>query len=170
MGTAHRRYLATEMTVAAVISAVLSIVFVVLVFGGRDMVPVWGAGGLVVDALPQSAMIALMSALVPTLLTRRRMRAGAVMPRAGRRWSPRHAVGRALVIAAAATLLAGIAHTALLPLGPARWPFVAVLAYKPIYGALLGGAVAWCAVMVALADPVGSAPAGSGVATGPRGG
>lgn len=169
MGPAHRRYLATEMTVAAVISAVLSLVFVFVVFGGSGVVPVAGAGGLVVDALPQSAIIALMSALVPTLLTRRRVRAGAIVPRTARRWRPRHAVARAILLAIAVTLVAGAAHAVLLPLGPSRWPFVAVLAYKPLYGATLGAAVAWCAVMAALADPVAPAPAGSGAATGRRG-
>ena len=80
MTASQRRYRRTEMVVAAAISAVLSGVFVALLFGGKAEVPVAGWDGLIVDALPQTAMIALMSSLVPTVLTRRRTRRGSIAP------------------------------------------------------------------------------------------
>lgn len=140
------------MAIAAVISAVLSIVFLLLVFGLPVTIPVAGRGGLVMDAVPQSAVIALMSSLVPTLLTRRRVRTGAVAPLPGTSWLPRHALVRALVIAVTVAVLGVAAHALLLPLGPAHWRFAAVLAYKPLYGALLGAAVARMATIAALKD------------------
>jgi hypothetical protein len=166
---AHRRYLRVEMAIAAVINAVLSVAFVFLVFGGGTDVPVAGSGGLIVDALPQSAMIALMSTLVPTLLTRRRMRAASILSRKGRVWRPHNVAVRALAVALAVAVVAGLAHAALLPLGPPWWPFAAVLAYKTGYGALLGMAIARWAVIAALADPVVPVRGDSAAATDRRG-
>lgn len=154
MTPAQRRYRRTEMVVAAVISAVLSAVFVALIFGGRAAVPVAGWDGLIVDALPQTLMIALMSGLVPTLLTRRRMARGAIAPIvATGRWPTSIAV-RVGSIALGATLLAGALHLALLPLTPPLWPLATVFVAKAAYGALLGALVAGRAVSTALRDPI----------------
>lgn len=154
MTAAQRRYRRTEMAVAAAISAVLSGVFVALLFGGQAVVPVAGWNGLIVDALPQTAMIALMSSLVPTLLTRRRTRRGSIAPlsTAGR-W-PVTIVLRIGAFVLVATMLAGGLHVVLLPLGPSAWPLSAVFAGKILYGAVLGMAVAGLAVTAALRDPV----------------
>ncbi len=142
------------MAVAAVISAVLSGVFVALLFGGQAEVPVVGWNGLIVDALPQTAMIALMSSLVPTLLTRRRTRRGGVAPLlTPSRW-PAAIVLRIGAFVLLATMLAGGLHAALLPLGPLAWPLSTVFAGKILYGAALGMAVAGLAVTAALRDPV----------------
>ncbi len=154
MTAAQRRYRRTEMAVAAVISAVLSGVFVALLFGGQAEVPVVGWNGLIVDALPQTAMIALMSSLVPTLLTRRRTRRGNVAPLlTASRW-PAAVLLRISAFVLLATMLAGGLHATLLPLGPSAWPLSAVLAGKILYGAALGMAVAGLAVTAALRDPV----------------
>lgn len=145
----HRR---TEAAIAAAISAVLSGAFVALIFGGRAQVLVAGSGGLIVDALPQTFMIALMSSLVPTLSTRRRLARGLVQPlHAATRW-PRRIAVRVLTIAVGATLLAGALHSVLLPLTPPFWPLPAVLALKLGYGAALGALVAGIAVTAALHD------------------
>lgn len=154
--TATRRYLRTEMVVAAVISAVLSGVFVLLLFGGRDPVPVHGWDGLIVDAVPQGLMIALMSSLIPTLLARRRVAAGAVRPSGGTHRWPRNMVVRSGMIAIAAGLLSGVLHWMVLPAGGDAWRFGAVLAMKIVYGGVLGAVVARIAVLAALADPVRS--------------
>lgn len=139
MTAAQRRYRRTEMAVAAAISAVLSGVFVALLFGGQAVVPVAGWNGLIVDALPQTAMIALMSSLVPTLLTRRRTRCGGVAPLlTASRW-PAAAVLRIGAFVLLATMLAGGLHAVLLPLGPPAWPLSTVFAGKILYGAGHGG-------------------------------
>lgn len=152
MTPAQRRYVRTEMAIAAVINAALSAVFVWLVFGGQAVVPVLGWRGLAVDTVPQSLMVALMSCLVPTVLTRRRLAAGRVTAlSAGRRW-PRHALVRALLVAVPIAALAGLVGAAVLPLTGSSWSFGAVAALKPLYGALLGAIIARLAVLLALGD------------------
>jgi hypothetical protein len=71
MTPAHRRYILVETMISVIINTVISIGFVFLAFGGQDRVAV---AALIPDAIPQSFMIGLMSTVVPTLLTRRRVR------------------------------------------------------------------------------------------------
>lgn len=145
---AHRRYLTTEAAVSAGVNAALSVVFVLLAFGGMAAV---GVPALVADAVPQSFMITLMASLVPALLTRKRLARGAIAPLRGR---PRSGgvVMVSLLSAAVVAALAWGLHLALLPLlSPAAVPFGAVLAGKAVYGALLGAGVSLIAVRRALA-------------------
>jgi hypothetical protein len=151
---AHRQYLAIEASIGSAISAALSLAFCFLVFGGQQPVPVGGLGGLIVDALPQSFMVALMSSLVPTLLTRRRVRAGVIPGREGRRGLPAQALLRALMFACCTAGIGGLLTAVILSFGPMDWPFATVAAAKTTYGALLGGGVAALATRAALADPV----------------
>jgi hypothetical protein len=67
------KYLASETALSMAINAAISIAFAWLVFHGHDHVP---SSGLVRDAAPQTFMITLMSTLVPSLVTRKRMHAG----------------------------------------------------------------------------------------------
>ncbi|WP_254292379.1 hypothetical protein [Sphingomonas tagetis] len=135
----YGRYILTEATVSAVINAVLSILFVVALFLGEREVAV---RALIADALPQSFMVALMAALVPTLLTQRRLRRGSI-PGAPRFLPPRrHPLVGALLTALGVTAVAFVAHRLLLPaLLPATLPFATLLAGKAVYGALLGAGV-----------------------------
>lgn len=150
MIVAQRRYLRKEAAIAAVINAALSVGFTVLMFGGMARVPVAGTGGLIVDSVPQSLMVAAMSTLVPTLLTRRRVAAGAIPSLATSDRLPRKAAVRALVVGALVAVLAGGTHALLLPLTGTAWPFAVVLGYKALYGALLGAGIAWWAARAAL--------------------
>ena len=152
MTSKHRHYLAVEASIGFAISAVLSLVFCFLVFGRQALVPVGGAGGLIVDSLPQSFMVALMSSLVPTLLTRRRVRSGAVPCREGRGRLPSHALLRALLFACCAAGIGGVLTAIILTFGPGEWPFAPMAMIKTAYGALLGGGVAALATRAALAD------------------
>jgi hypothetical protein len=68
------RYLATETALSMAINAAIG--FAWLVFHGHDHVPTSGPGGLVRDAAPQTFMITLMSTLVPSLVTRKRVHSG----------------------------------------------------------------------------------------------
>lgn len=147
MTPAHRRYILVETLVSAGINAVLSIVFTLLVFGGERLVAV---PALVRDALPQSFMITLMAWLVPSLLTGRRLRAGAIAPLPGR--APRgHVAVVSLLAAVVVAAVAGAVHWAVLPvLLPPAVPFGAVLAGKAVYGALLGAVVTRVALARAL--------------------
>lgn len=137
---AQQRYLAVETAIGAVINAVLSLAFVLLIFGRMTMVPVFGAGGLIVDAVPQTLMVSLMSMLVPGLLTRKRLREGKV---AG---APPPGivtiVARAVIVALVAMVVLTGLQFMILSLGPSAYPFGAVLVAKMLYGAILGALVA----------------------------
>lgn len=152
-------YLRQETLISAAINCALSVAFTFLAFGGQARI---GWSALALDALPQSFAIALMATLVPTLLTRKRMRSGLIasLPTSGGR--PRHnALLRALIVALGTTAVAGVLHYLLLPLGPVDWSFAAVLAFKSLYGALLGAAIGHVAVRSTLAgrfSPEGRTP------------
>lgn len=136
---AQRRYIAIETVIAAVINAVLSLIFVFLVFGGRLRVPAFGTDGLVLDAVPQTLMVTLMSALVPGLLTRKRLRDGTVEGAAP------PTVGAVVLRAVGVAVLAAVVLTGLqyllLARGPSDYGFGTVLIAKMLYGALLGAFV-----------------------------
>lgn len=146
------RYLRQEAAIGAAITAVLSLVFTLLMFGRTAQVPVFGANGLIVDAIPQNFFGALMCVLVPTALTRKRLRAGKIAPAPTRLRLPRSLFARALLIAAIAAVAGALLVLALLAGGPSHWPFVPVLVAKIAYGALLGGIIGGLAVRTALAD------------------
>ncbi|MEH3159589.1 MAG: hypothetical protein PGN08_12095 [Sphingomonas taxi] len=143
MTPAQRRYIAIETMIGATISAVLSIAFVLLVFGGRAGVTVAGPGGLIVDAVPQGFAIALMATLVPTMLTRRRLARGKVRPIDGRaRRRPRPLPIRLLGMAMLGAGLS-VAVTVLLVVAEVRYVALPhVLVGKAVWGLLLGGLVA----------------------------
>jgi len=157
----HRSYLAIETAVSGVVNAVLSIIFFLLVFGLSEAVPVAGNPGLVVDALPQTFMVVFMTTLVQTLLTRQRLRKGQLEALDGRGAPlPANLFVRALAIAIVAVLAAGALHALLLPgLTPATWPFMTALAYKGVYGALVGMAVSRLILPAALRDAARPSPA-----------
>ena len=156
MIAAQRSYVRRETAIGVAINAALSALFVFLVFGGRGRIPV---GDIVLDSLPQSFMIALMATLVPTAITRRRLRNGAIAPLAAERTLlPANLLWRALLVAVAATLAGGLLHALLLPrFAPPLWPFGALLAYKMLYGAALALLVGPVALRRALADRRGGA-------------
>lgn len=148
MTPAQTTYLRRETLISAAINCVLSVAFTVLAFGGQARI---GWAALAWDALPQSFAIALMATLVPTLLTRKRLRAGTIASLSasgGKR--PHSALLRALIVALGVTAVAGSLHYLLLPLAPADWSFAAVLGYKSFYGAVLGAGIGHLAVRSAL--------------------
>lgn len=151
MSPAHRLYAVQEAAIGAVINGVLSLVFALIVFHG---VPRIAASALIFDAIPQNFMVALMSMAVPTLLTRRRVAAGAItsLPAPGFAL-PRMVGVRALLVAVSVATIAWLAHALLMPvLLPHGAPFGPVLVGKTFYGALLGALMTLLAVRHALAD------------------
>jgi hypothetical protein len=147
----QRSYVRKESAISVAINAALSAVFAFIVFGGPAYATV---EDIAFDAFPQSFMIALMSTLVPTAITRQRLRAGTVQPLAGGAgFLPNNLILRALIVAAGAALVGGALHWLLLPsLAPPLWAFAAVLIYKVAYGALLATAIAPFILRRALAD------------------
>lgn len=146
------RHVLREAAIGAAITAVLSLGCVVAVFGTSGAVPVFGMRGLIADAVPQNFFGALMCMVVPSLITRKRVRAGLVAPADAFPLLPRSLAWRALAVAVLATL-AGTALAALsLAWVAAPIPIVHVMIAKCAYGAVLGAVVAALAARAALGD------------------
>lgn len=155
------RYIRVETAISVGINSVLSAVAFLIVFGAEGPVPIWGAGGLVLDGLPQGFMIALMGTLVPGLLTARRLRSGTVEPVPAISDSlaarlPKNLVALALTLAVV-TALVGTAVFALACLLTARaqvesWTLALIV--KIAFGAILALVVTPIGLRAALARPL----------------
>ena len=125
-----------EARISAVINGVLSAVFFFLVFG-LDGVPVTTAApdNYGFDFVIQGAIVALMAALVPSLLLRRKAAASASRPP-----SVARLVGLALVASIVAALFSfGIGTV--LSIGMDRIDYIPALALKVMFGLVLGFAI-----------------------------
>jgi hypothetical protein len=133
-------YIAREAAISAAVNGAISAAFFFLLHRGADAVPFKGPGGLILDALPQSFMVAFMGALVPGLLARRAMAAGKLGAKLGIEAAGvvRLAVVGALLCAAAGVAL--VLAIALLVGSPGLPAEIAAPA-KIAYGALLGALV-----------------------------
>ncbi|WP_408587526.1 hypothetical protein [Novosphingobium sp.] len=138
MADLPRGFVAQQALTSAGINAGFSLAFFLLVFGLPGRVLTLGApDGLALDFVPQSGAVALMSALVPVLVTRdeaARLRGSTPRP------------VRAIVLAALAWALGGLAFGGMVAfvagaLGPVAlggWP---AFAMKLTYGGALGATV-----------------------------
>lgn len=127
-------YLAKETRISMAINAVLSLAFFLLLIGLPAAVPVPGSGGYAFDFVPQSFMIALMSALVPGFITAARIRSGAI---AGQPEKGSAIVLRSVVTAIASGLVGAALALALLASGIATIPLIPALVAKILYGIVL---------------------------------
>ena len=131
-------YVAVETGISVIINVAISAGFMFLVFGHADSIDLWGPHGLALDFVPQTFMITLMSVVVPTLLTRKRLAGGQITRRTPRvRQWPKNLALRASLLAVGTTLVLGGAATLLLAsLWSEPVPFWHVFAGKLAYGAL----------------------------------
>jgi hypothetical protein len=129
-------------------------VFVFVVFGGRTQISLWGASGLAMDFVPQTLAIAVISTTVATLLTRRRVRSGAIAPlQALSIRFPQQVAVRAILFALCALPIFGGVGTLLCAMWwRPEFSFATLLTIKIIYGAILAGCVALLALRAALGD------------------
>lgn len=150
----HRKYVAVETIISALINGFFSLLFVWLFFGDRTHVDLWGARGVAIDFLPQSFVVALMGTLVPALLTRSRLKQGKLAATvAGYRWLPANLFVRALLMAICGTVVgSAIAILLLSTLMSTPLPVLAVYTIKVGYGCLLGGIVTAITLPRALSD------------------
>lgn len=137
-----------EAAISVVINGVLSLAFFLAVFGVDPRPLGWAApDSLALDFVPQSIAVALMSALVPSLVARRKLASAPAL--------------RGVLLRAALFALAGGALGALLAvsiggLGFASIAWGAALIIKIAYGGALGALVASLALrrLLAPARPV----------------
>ncbi|GGI71451.1 hypothetical protein GCM10007973_05530 [Polymorphobacter multimanifer] len=148
----ERAMVRKETLVSTLPNAVISALFVWLLFGGQPTVPLWGPAGLAVDLLPTTLMLTLMTTIGLTLLVRHRRRRGSP-PAHGSNWLPRHPLLRGLMLGALMLVLFVPVSVALLALvWGADWSFATVLVFKIGYGVLLGWVVTPIVVRAALRD------------------
>lgn len=157
LSAAQRRYVRTETIVSIVLNAAVSALFVWIVFRGQDVIPLWGAQGLVVDLIPTCFAITLMSTIAMTLLTRvrlKRNRVERVSTTTGiARFLPRALPLRAFAFALAVTVIAvPLSAAALALVGFDGRAYNTVLAFKIAYGAVLAVLISPPILVRALAD------------------
>ena len=154
MTQAHQRYVLVETLISIAINLVISATFAWIVFHGRTRIPLWGGDGYAIDFAPQTFMIALMSVVVPTLITRRRVRCSQVRPRTvAKRGLPVKLRLRAPLLAVIATLVLGGAMVCLASVAlPDRMDFLPLLALKLAYAAVIAGVMTPIGLRSALAD------------------
>lgn len=132
------------------VNTAISIGFAWLVFGGTSYVAV---SAVILDAVPQSFMIALMSVIVPGLLTSRRLAAGRIAPLAVS-VTPWPLAVRAIAVALVAALSGLALHAVVLKWWfPHMVGFATLLAIKTVYGATLAAIVTRLMFQYALQRP-----------------
>lgn len=133
----HRSYILRETVISVVINILIGVAFFVSKFHGQSQVALWGAGGIVVDTLPQGFMVALMSVLPPSIITRSRIMGSKLVTRSGNSWVPplRSILARALLTAIVGMicLTASVAMLSALS-GAASMSFALGLVLKPLAG------------------------------------
>ncbi len=150
----HGRYIAVETLIGAAINLAIGLIAGLIAAGGRASEPLLGGGGMLVDMVPETFMVAFMSVLIPTLLTRNRRRKGRVRAMAGGGRS-RHPLLRAAAAGLAATIVAmPILYLLLGAMPRAEWATGPVLLFKAVYAVLLSLAVTPPALRAALREPL----------------
>lgn len=147
-------YVRSEVRISVLINAAISLLFFLLVFRRTDPVPVWGLGKFAFDFIPQSLMIALMSAVVPGLLAIRRRRAGRVERIEAPSRLPQRLLPRALLVAVLAVAVgAGSVALVLLAMGIESIGWTPALVTKVLYGAALAAIITPPTLRAALREP-----------------
>lgn len=154
--SAIRKYIRTETAISVIINSILSGLFTWAAFSRQSAASVWGSGGVAFDFFPQTFMITLMSVLVPTMVTRKRMRDGRITPSAPPSSQlPGNVMVRALLVAAMGMVAFGsLAVATLYMLGIEAVRFQVLLPGKIAYGALVALLVTPPALRAALRDQV----------------
>lgn len=127
-----------EAGISVVINGVLSLAFFLGVFGTVSRPLGWMApDNLAIDFVPQSIAVALMSALVPALIARKRLGNGPAL---------RAILIRAALCALAGGVLGGLLALSIGAVGLSTIGWGAALAIKIAYGGVLGALVATLAL------------------------
>lgn len=102
------QYVRTETKFSAIGSIVVTVLFYTLAFGVLQPVPVRGLGHYAFDFLPQSFMTALICTWLPGIVTRKRVRSGAVALAASAGEPGKSVLTGGLTFAFAALIVGGV--------------------------------------------------------------
>jgi hypothetical protein len=143
-----RRYVAIETAISVVINVGFSALFFYLVFGRSEHIELWGPHGFALDYLPQTFMVTLMGVIVPTILTRKRVKGGRVARRESALGArlPRGLILRAILLAGVACVVLG---------GVAVWVTASFWSGEPAHSNLLALKMAYGGVVATVMTPIG---------------
>jgi len=148
-----KKYIITESMISMLFNAAFSFGVTYLVLRSQ---PVVAKSELIIDALPQSFFVTFFGTLVPTLITRARLRAGKITSQPYRKtFLPNNALLRAISMG----IMVGLAGYAIhfLVINAVSIESLALsttLTYKTLYGAALSWVVTPWALKIAFADHV----------------
>jgi len=150
--TDPRAYIRRETAIGVLISMAISAGFFLMIFGVADPVPVGGFRGYAVDFLPQTFMVGLMGAFVPSVLTRKRITNSAIAAIATPSFWPGAVLPRSILMALLSALVMGGGAMAILAaLGAATVPWAPALAIKVAVGGVVAAIVTPAAIRATLA-------------------
>ena len=148
-----RKALASEAVISILPNALVSALFVWLLFRGVHRIGLWGIDGVGFDLVPTTFMLTLMTTIGLTIVVRRRLRAGKAKPAAGTSRLPKNPVLRGVVLGLLMLLLFVPATVLALSLSWAgEWSFIQMLIFKIIYGVAVGLIATPLVVLAALRD------------------
>lgn len=148
-----RRTLKTEAAISIIPNAVVSALFVWLLFRGVKRISLWGIEGVAFDLVPTTFMLTLMTTIGLTIIVRRRVRAGKAKHAAGNTRLPRNPVLRGIALGLIMLLLFVPASVMALNLFWAGdWSFNQMLLFKIFYGIAVGLIATPLVVLAALRD------------------
>ena len=152
-GTTVRKYIITESVISMLFNAVFSFGVTYLFFKGQQLIQ---KSELIVDALPQTFFVTFFGTLVPTLVTRARLRTGRITSQPYRKTLlPNNALPRAISMGIMVSLAGYAVHFLVInALGIETLTLSATLTYKTLYGAALSWLVTPWALNIAFRDHV----------------
>ena len=147
-----RKFIIRETGIATLFNMAFSFGFAYLFFKGLEEIP---QNTLVIDAIPQSFAVTFFGVLVPSLMTRGKIRAGKLESLPARKsLLPANLFLRVITMAAIAAVAGALLHLLVLRgLQVDQLAQKAALIYKPIYGALLTWVVTPVGLLALLRQP-----------------
>lgn len=164
LSAAHRRYMRTEICVSSFVNALMTVLVTYLVFRQATMVPLWGSDGIAFDLVVTAFMVTLLGGLGVSLVTRRRVRGGAIGPldpaaqgRIAQRLPGNLAVRIVLLALCVTAVTVPLALAALNALAITSMALLPLLVFKTVFAVAVG--LLWMPLVLkaALADPVSAA-------------
>ncbi|GAB3098127.1 hypothetical protein G8770_17655 [Aestuariicella hydrocarbonica] len=147
----HKKYIALETLISSVVNGCFSFIFAYLVFQKFSEI---SSNQILVDVIPQSLFVTFFAILVPTLITRHRLKKSTIpsLPYRSNLW-PNHVLLRALTGGIAVAVLAtGFHFIVLKALTVETFSLHSVLFYKVIYGVALSAMITPKAVLLSLTE------------------
>ena len=146
-----KKHIYKETLISAIINSVFSFGITYLVLGGAEVIE---KQELVIDALPQSFFVTFFGVFIPTLLSRKKIKAGAIATLPYQKsFLPNNAFFRAVSMGLMAAIAGWLLHVVVLNgFGIEQLAINPVFVYKTLYGAVLSFVVTPIALLITLKE------------------